>query len=1023
MVILFFFSNVGGLLGEGIAKDSYSKNQIVIENQDGSSISIGGLIGTGNDIYNSYAITNITANNVDKAEIGGLVGDGSKIGNSYSLGTISSQIRTHATIGGLVGRTHNNIKQSYASTQIKANVTGFGAVILAGGLYGSSLGVEYNSNNYSDGEIKIRLNDKFKTANIGGVAGTGTYDKNSYSNNTIQVEYDKNNLGKSIGGICNYNCTQTISVGGITGYDYYKKIDPLDGLFFNSSKVPNSLFITENVQENPISETGKTDSELRDPATFKDWDFENVWYMNKNADGTYSYPMLRAFAQTLTVNPTPTPPTAGVKAPDLSKTYDGKAITSVDDLKKLDGWKDNFDATGLATGDSVDGIFQAGTLTIDESKGDWKGAKDVKEGGYELYPTGTLKDEYQQKYIIEWNKGTLTINPAKLTITAMNNIKPEGDSNPDVSRIGVVVQGLVEGESISDVNLSYSDDKKWQGDISIIRVGEPVFKNGKASNYEITKKDGKLLTVQKEYDLKNITDKKPEDVAKIRDLLNSVEDEMLLAHAVYGSDSAKKGDNDRWYEIWEVKDKDSNIVVKELKPLDFQDNIPNDGKTYTKLYELIKDESFDYSDGVRYQITIKKDWAIDDTKIVTQAEYDELLKTTPKDNITINKTFRDGFYSSIEPNGLNMGAYRKVGTNKHFIVFRGTDTGRAVDPVGFDGIADSDGGNNSEQAIGKTPPQYAKAKELVQNLLNKDPNRDYTIIGHSLGGGLASYSSSQANKDIYTITFNPAALFIFNVKDKFKSYNNIHNLIFDNEINQNTNGGRIQAPVGAIIGAASVNLGYEYKTNFLPHKGWEGTVDASVPDHLMPHIIKTQQLSNIVANNNEILANCQTGCIKLQEHQWIPSAKSEEIKESVGTNIRANAEISNAIRQKFDNDTVVVDVDNIKLIDHKKPIAVVDQSPLGTKNRDTIVSVEKSSGLGGKIFALREWNIEHGDIIRTASKKAVIYFSDGSWVELAPHTTVRVDFSQKTDNTFIADCLTINKQGQGKILTKGNKKN
>ena len=1063
-------ANTGGLVGGGSdISNSYATGDV---SSAGWEAHTGGLVGGGVRISNSYATGDVSSTG-EYADTGGLAGHGYYISNSYATGDVSST-GEYAEAGGLVGY-GGDISNSYAT----GDVSSIGEYAYTGGLVGYGWKI---SNSYATGDVS----SAGREAHTGGLMGRGYYISNSYANNTsIKATGKDSAMGGLIGNYYRY-------------VDYYAKSKDS---FFNQDKHPTLPAISKyanNVNNYAIiNVTGKTEAELKQKSTFTDagWDFDKVWYMNKNADGTYSYPMLRAFAQTLTVNPTPTPPTAqttaGVKAPDLSKTYDGKAVNTVDDLKKLNGWKDNFDADGLTTGDSVDGIFKAGTLTIDETKGDWKGAKDVKDGGYSLYPTGTLKDEYQQKYIIEWNKGVLTINKKPisiignktydgtnnayqplnlitgikdqliksdkeglglldiptltgqgkladkdvaenikltdkgnlalsgstqktkdvmknyeidfgnshwtivkrpLTIQAMNNIKPESDNNPDVSRIGIVVTGLVEGESISDVNLSYSDDKKWQGDISIIRVGEPVFSNGKASNYAITKNHGKLLTVQRKYNLKNLTDKKPEDVAKIRDLLNAVEDEMLLAHAVYGSDTAKKGDDDRFYEVWEVKDNQTGIITKELHKLGFENELKDGTKTYTKKYELLG-RGLDFSDG-------------------------EVRKG--------DDVYRDGFFSAEYPNGLAMGVYKDARQDKYFIVFRGTDTGKALSPH------DSDGGTNILQARGWLPLQYQRAREVVQELIEKYPNRDYTIIGHSLGGGLASFSSIQQNKQIPTVVFNQAQLHENNIPGAIKymkpyqftaqyghvlsryaekTFGQVNSYIFDYEILQ----------FGDF--ADTAYIGNDHKIEWLPHIGniRESLFgDTRTNDHLMPHVIKTQRLANIVAQNNEITANCQKGCVKIQEHQWTPSTilhnidngRPDYIYRLISDRNRVEREISeinktggNSYRQREELRFINQKIDWIR------PARVTFGGEISISRNGETFNIKRSSG----------WEFRAGDIITSGNQRTTIHFHDGSWIELAPNSSVRIEVDHNIHiqlATFIADNVTLI---SGQILQKANK--
>ena len=1061
----------GGLAGRGTSiSNSYATGNV---SSAGVSVHTGGLAGWGNGISNSYATGNVSSTG-DGADAGGLVGLGWDISNSYATGDVSSAGK-RAYTGGLMGWGYG-ISNSYAT----GDVSSAGDNAEAGGLAGFGYKI---SNSYATGDVS----SAGEGANAGGLVGGGYGISNSYANNTSIKATGKDSAMAGLIGDYYYNNIYYYYDNYYYHYDkYHYYYRDLEDSFFNQDKHPTLPAIgkyADNVDKSKIvNVTGKTEAELKQKSTFTDagWDFDKVWYMN---DG--SMPKLRAFAQTLTVNPAQT--TAGVKAPDLSKTYDGKAVNTVDDLKKLNGWKDNFDADGLTTGDSVNGIFKAGTLTIDETKGDWKGAKDVKEGGYSLYPTGTLKDEYQQKYIIEWNKGVLTINKkpisiignktydgtnnayqplnlitgikdqliksdkeglglldiptltgqgklagkdvaenikltdkgnlalsgstqktkdvmknyeidfgnshwtiAKrpLTIQAMNNIKPESDNNPDVSRIGIVVTGLVEGESISDVNLSYSDDKKWQGDISIIRVGEPVFSNGKASNYAITKNHGKLLTVQREYDLKNLTDKKPEDVAKIRDLLNHGEIPMLLADAVYGDryDDGKGGDTGKdgkkgsqyytFYNIYEITD--TRTGFSELKPFK---NLDSRSTAITKFLQ-------------------------DNPHLIFKKKY-EVVENDPIFNgvkTTINIQNKEDFGW-----GLTAALYKSVDTanQEYYVVFRGSDKGKAatINPWHKDG---GDAKANIGQIIQPTiPNQYKEAKKFTENIYNHIKNNNLgkmVVVGHSLGGGLSAYSAGTIDKDLTSITFNPAPLGVISMAEIGNKIGHLNvprnaKLIFDNDT------------IGSF---GSINLGYTFKINFLPN------TDDSGENHGMSHIIKTQKLANIVSENNEISAKCRTGCVKLQEHQWTPSrilhnidnGRPDYIYRLISDRNRVEREISeinktggNSYRQREELRFINQKIDLIR------PARVIFGGEISISRNGETFNIKRSSG----------WEFRAGDIITSGNQRTTIHFHDGSWIELAPNSSVRIEVDHNIHiqlATFIADNVTLI---SGQILQKANK--
>ena len=518
---------VGGIVGWGANFDNYTGTySTTLENVhmngkirvDAENSTVGGIIARNSDVHIDGMVKNSSADvdisvkskNGHYINMGGIAGNShvknvTSSGNLNYIGNSDLEDYTGAwgfnEIGGLVG--HGNVVSSYSDINLNIDFDHPGNIEI-GGLVGSGL----VNDSYYEGDMNVRIGkskvgDVWQDSNkqygeIGGLIGsTAGYNpdavRSSYFNGNIKVDSYYNS-----------------AVGALVGEflaDYHK----IKTSYYNKDKTSLKAvgLATELAKpvDYPLELHKSSDNELKTKSTFKDWDFENVWYMNKNADGTYSYPMLRAFAQTLTVNPTPTPPTAqttaDVKAPDLSKTYDGKAVNTVDDLKKLNGWKDNFDADGLTTGDSVDGIFKAGTLTIDETKGDWKGAKDVKEGGYSLYPTGTLKDEYQQKYIIEWNKGTLTINKKPITIAAnsyydgTDTAKIYDKNDKFFGKQIMGFNGIVKGDDVSlKLGAAGTLNSNQAGNTTLKDLGNLALEGASANNYTINK-DGSTWTINK----------------------------------------------------------------------------------------------------------------------------------------------------------------------------------------------------------------------------------------------------------------------------------------------------------------------------------------------------------------------------------------------------------------------------------------------------------------------------------------------------------------------------------------------
>ncbi len=72
----------------------------------------------------------------------------------------------------------------------------------------------------------------------------------------------------------------------------------------------------------------------------------------------------------------------------------------------------------------------------------------------------------------------------------------------------------------------------------------------------------------------------------------------------------------------------------------------------------------------------------------------------------------------------------------------------------------SDFGADVEQAVGGIPTEYKNASEMLEHLIaNTNQTQKIKVVGHSLGGGLATYATlSNYSSKVTTTTFNPAGL-------------------------------------------------------------------------------------------------------------------------------------------------------------------------------------------------------------------------------------------------------------------------
>ena len=73
----------------------------------------------------------------------------------------------------------------------------------------------------------------------------------------------------------------------------------------------------------------------------------------------------------------------------------------------------------------------------------------------------------------------------------------------------------------------------------------------------------------------------------------------------------------------------------------------------------------------------------------------------------------------------------------------------------------ADWSNNSKQHVGLTPPQYTDAVKVARDVKSKYLPTNMIITGHSLGGGLATYSALSV--DANAVVFNSSVLNVNNV--------------------------------------------------------------------------------------------------------------------------------------------------------------------------------------------------------------------------------------------------------------------
>ena len=380
------YADVGGLAGynNGTIKDSYATGAV----SSGGAYDIGGLAGynsgTIEDDYATGAVTDGGAGGV--ADVGGLVGhiyDGT-IEDSYATGAVTGGDGAYA--GGLVGLTEvGTIEDSYAIGAVSG-----GADADVGGLVGLNLDTIEDA--YATGAVGGGAD-----GDVGGLVGR--------------------NLGSILGAYWDTTTTGTATGIGVN----------------SGSGVPMGLTTTQWLTEGPIA--------------------AGAWSTATWVAG-YPYPVLNSLPYVLVTATGQLTYGSSIPAP---------GITGITD-------QNGNDASGLVDTAAVTWLTTANATS--------------PVGAYVIGGTGaTVSPGYQLTYA-----GTLTVDPASLTITADDQTKTYGET---ATLAGYSVSGLLNGDSVTGVALTSA------GAASTANVGSYEIVPGNATgiglaNYVITYEDGTL---------------------------------------------------------------------------------------------------------------------------------------------------------------------------------------------------------------------------------------------------------------------------------------------------------------------------------------------------------------------------------------------------------------------------------------------------------------------------------------------------------------------------------------------------
>ncbi|MCW2249061.1 filamentous hemagglutinin family protein [Azospirillum fermentarium] len=463
----------------------------------GTGYIVGGLAGqNGGTITNAYV-----TGSVQGAPVGGLVGKNTgTITRSYSTATVSQPTVGGDMVGGLVGENTNEITLSYATGDVTGRST-------AGGLVGKNSGSI--SLSYATGAVTGTIG-----TDVGGlVADNAGAISNSYATGgAVSGNMSVGGLvGMNTGAITQAYTTKAVSgssmVGGFAGF--YAS-GTITSSYFDTTAAGTNAHAGSQATVTGV--TGLTTTEFQNTASFmagaSGWDFDGTWappssgyypvlysmepvLRVKELSATSVYgsstgtvtgvsgevsPTTYVFGKAgdslsltggaVTVDPTvtvsATPATTSLTAANATVTstkgtayrvfYYGNFVQTVtpaaltitaNDATKTYGdtaTLGGYTVTGLKNGDSVTGLTLASTGA----------AATTGVGSYAIAASSALGMGLSN-YTVSYTGGTLTVNPAALTITANDATKTYGDT---ATLNGYTVSGLKNGDSVSSLVLS-----------------------------------------------------------------------------------------------------------------------------------------------------------------------------------------------------------------------------------------------------------------------------------------------------------------------------------------------------------------------------------------------------------------------------------------------------------------------------------------------------------------------------------------------------------------------------------------
>lgn len=324
----------GGICGtnSGELSGSFSNGASVTVSNDSADAYAGGVLGYSTASLEMNAAVNTgnvsSSGGYISSYSGGLVGYGFgtvTVGNSHNTGNVSASSSpyrsSYSYSGGLVGLGNSTVtvNNSYNTGNVSSSgyfsssgcLVGYGSGTVTvtdscntGNVSSSSDYSSYSGSLVGYGHSTVAVTDSYNTGNVsgddysGGLVGYGNSTvtvSNSYNTGNVSSTYSYS--GGLVGhGRSSVTVSNSYNTGNVSGVSYSGGL-----LGYGYSTVSNS-YARRGYRSDAYGTSGslKTEAELRERATFTNWDFSEVWRMGESCNG--GFPVLQTTCAPLQLN-------------------------------------------------------------------------------------------------------------------------------------------------------------------------------------------------------------------------------------------------------------------------------------------------------------------------------------------------------------------------------------------------------------------------------------------------------------------------------------------------------------------------------------------------------------------------------------------------------------------------------------------------------------------------------------------------------------------------------------------------